>query len=89
MYWKFIDIMGEDNRYVLTIMDDTTRFLKTVDIPSLQTGTILQAFIDHWVSIFGIPKEVVSDRAKQLIGPEIIISGRRNVKSNCGLFTRG
>ena len=50
----FIDVMGpmpnktgyyeEDNRYILTIMDDCSR--------------IIGKFQDHWISIFGTPKEL-------------------------------
>ena len=78
----YIDIVGKlpndtssydkDNRYILTMMDDCSRFLRAVAIPNKSAEVILEAFRDNWAAIFGIPKELVSDRAKELIGQGMI-----------------
>ena len=74
----YIDVVGPlpndtssydtDNRLILTMMDDCSRFLRAVAIPNKSANVILQVFRDHWVSVFGIPKELISDRGKELIG---------------------
>ena len=58
----------KDNKYILTMMDDCSKFLCAEAIPNHTQEVILEAFRDNWVAIFGIPKESVSDRAKELIG---------------------
>ena len=66
------DSYDMDNRYILTMMDDSSRFLRAVAIPNKSAEVILQAFKDNWMSIFGIPKELISGRAKELIGQEMV-----------------
>ena len=52
------------------MMDNCSRFLRAVAILNKSTEVVLEAFRENWVAIFGIPKEPVSDRAKELIGQD-------------------
>ena len=52
-------------RYLLTMIDRTTRWPEVAAIADTKAETVVQAFLGHWVSRFGIPHEVVSDRGAQ------------------------
>ena len=62
----FFDLVGplqndtmsydEDNRYILTIMDDCSRFLRAVAIPNINQDTVTTAFKDNWTAVFGYPQ---------------------------------
>ena len=60
-----------DNRYILTILEDSTRFLKAIPIPNVRQETIATNFMSDWVSVFGYPKQLLCDNGKQLIGSEM------------------
>ena len=47
------------------MMDRTTRWPEAVAIPDVTADTILQAFLNSWVTHFGVPKVVTSDRGAQ------------------------
>ena len=65
-----VDMVGpfpldQQNRYILTMMDRTTRWPEAVAMPDSTTDSILQAFLATWVARFGIPRIVTSDRGAQ------------------------
>ena len=65
-----VDIVGpfspdQGYRYLLTMMDRTTRWPEAVPIADATADTILQAFLGTWVSRFGVPITVTSDRGAQ------------------------
>ena len=65
-----VDVVGpfpcdQGKRYVLTMMDRTTRWPEAVAIADATTDTILQAFLDAWIAKFGIPRIVTTDRGAQ------------------------
>ena len=72
----FMDIVGplpndtgsydEDYRHILTIMDDNTRFARAIPLYNKTEKTICSVFLNHWVAVFGYPKEVIVDNGKQL-----------------------
>ena len=51
--------------YLLTIVDRTTRWPEAVPIAETTADTVVQAFIDHWISRYGVPLTVTSDRGSQ------------------------
>ena len=53
------------NKVIMVITDDFTKFTRAFALPNHTAVTISDAFQDGWVSIFGAPREVHSDR-----GPE-------------------
>eukprot|EP00834_Sanchytrium_tribonematis_P003656 NODE_149_length_15530_cov_0.274448.p2 type:complete len:130 gc:universal NODE_149_length_15530_cov_0.274448:11015-11404(+) len=67
----YIDIVGpiedlsndpeDEMRYILTMMDNGSRFLRAAPIPNKDMETIFTAFLNAWASIFGFPKEFISD----------------------------
>ena len=61
-------VYDQDYRYILTMMDDNSRFLRAVAISDHRKETIEERFLNHWIAVFGIPKETIADIAKELIG---------------------
>ena len=65
-----VDIVGPFSpdrgfRYLLTMIDRTTRWPEAAPLANTTADTVLQAFLDHWVSRFGVPHTVTTDRGAQ------------------------
>ena len=54
-------------RYLLTIIDLYSAFPIAVPLREISSETILQAFLAHWVSNFGVPERIKTDRGVQFI----------------------
>ncbi|GFO11984.1 Pol polyprotein [Plakobranchus ocellatus] len=52
-------------RYLLTIIDRNTRWLESIPIPNITTAECVQALVGGWISRFGIPEDLSSDRGSQ------------------------
>lgn len=67
-----VDIVGpfpekKGFRYLLTCVDRFTRFPVAVPMPDMTAQSCLTAFLSGWVSFFGAPLEVITDRGRQFI----------------------
>ena len=65
-----IDIVGpfpvcSGFRYLLTMVDRTTRWPEAAPLVDMCTGTVASAFIHVWISRFGVPVSLTSDRGAQ------------------------
>ena len=65
-----LDLVGplpesHGNRYLLTMIERSTRWLEAVPLASINADTVTSTFLAHWISRFGIPSDVVSDRGLQ------------------------
>ena len=65
-----IDIVGPlpsslGYSYLLTMIDRTTRWPEAVPLSSISTEACVRAFISSWISRFGVPATLTSDRGAQ------------------------
>ena len=52
-------------KYILTMVDRTTRWPEAVPITDASADSVLEAFIGNWISRFGVLGTVTTDRGKQ------------------------
>ena len=68
-----VDLVGpisppseKGHRYILTLVDYTTRYPEAVPLKSIETETVAEALLDMH-SHLGIPEEVLSDYGTQFV----------------------
>lgn len=68
-----LDIMGPldvddyNNKYVLTLQCDLTKFVEAYPLPSKDTVTVAQSFTNNFLLRYGIPKEILTDQGTEFM----------------------
>ena len=66
-----LDILGplpvsnQGNRYILLITDYFSKWAEAVPLANIEACTVAQAFVEQFVSRFGVPSQVHTDQGKQ------------------------
>lgn len=70
----FVDIVGplpitlNDNKYILSMVDDLTRFVEFVPLPDQTAETVSRALYEQILSRYTIPQSIVTDNGSNFIG---------------------
>lgn len=62
----------ENNIWYLHIIDNFSRFSRAIVIKNKQSITIVQKFLECWVSVFGAPKKILSDNGGEFNSKDFI-----------------
>ena len=68
-----IDILGElirtprGNKYLVVITDRFSKLVRTVPLKRIRASDIADAFVQHWVLVYGPPISVLADNGGQFI----------------------
>jgi len=55
------NMTAHGNKYTLGIIDHFSKFCSLIPIKDTSAKTVAQALLDHWISFFGAPIEIISD----------------------------
>jgi transposase InsO family protein len=57
--------LAEGFKYLFTIIDQSTRWVEAIPVKNMEAATIADALVAGWVSRFGVPAVITSDRGTQ------------------------
>ena len=69
-----IDLVGKclettgGHKWILTIVDHYTRWPIAIPLPNRKAETIARALYEHLISQYGVPRKILSDQGKELVG---------------------
>lgn len=73
----YLDLVGPlpqdqaDNRYILTLQCDLSKFVEAYALPNKETETVAKSFVDNFILRYGIPEEIVTDRGTEFMSSTI------------------
>jgi len=66
-----LDLMGpfpeseDGNKYVLVVVDSFSKWLEAYPLPNIEAKTVAERFVMEFVSRFGVPLQIKTDRGRQ------------------------
>ena len=63
--YEYNDSYSSKFRYLLTCIDRATRWTEAIPIADVAASTVAVAFMEIWITRFGVPSYVVTDRGSQ------------------------
>ncbi len=59
-------VAADSTPHLLTIIDRTTRWLEAIPLRTMDVRTCADALVASWVSRYGVPSQITTDRGRQL-----------------------
>jgi transposase InsO family protein len=53
------------NKYLLVVSDYFTRWVEAYPLPNSEAITVAQGFIGEYISLYGLPRQIHTDRGSQ------------------------
>lgn len=69
----YLDLVGplpiddENNRYILTIQCELTKFIEAYPLKTKETNEVAKKFVDEFILRYGVPKIVATDQGKEFV----------------------
>jgi len=60
-----LKMMSGDKKFILSLTDAFTKYVKLVRIPKKEAFTVATAILNCWICCFGLPLELVTDQGKE------------------------
>jgi len=60
-----LEVTSQGNRYVLAFIDQLTRYVQLIPLPSKDAETVADAFINQFVTVFGPPRLLQTDNGRE------------------------
>lgn len=70
---SFLDLVGsfppdrENNRYVLTLQCELTKFVEGYSLPNKEADTVAKSVVTNFILRYGIQNEIVTDRETEFL----------------------
>ena len=55
----------EEMKYILSVEDDWSRYIDLIPIPTKDAGSVASGLLDEFISRFGLPGKLYSDKGKE------------------------
>ena len=56
-----------DNKYIMVVIDHSIKYSEAYALPSHTASDVSDAIVTQFISIFGIPKQILSDQGPELM----------------------
>lgn len=69
----YLDLVGplnidtDENRYILTIQCELSKFIEAYPIPNKESVTVARAFVNNFILRYGIPSRVITDQGTEFL----------------------
>jgi len=60
-----ITISNNKNKYILSILDQFSRFVAAVPLPDKSARSVVNAIMTNWISLYGAPATIMMDQGKE------------------------
>ena len=65
-----LDLLFYENKIILHVIDECTRWTTAAALANRETATVLTALKTHWFMLYGAPQAIISDQEGALFSDE-------------------